>query len=399
MAVVRQPKEIPVAAAVERERRPPWWAKAAFSFVALLVTLLVLEFGVRVAFPQDLDFFAWQKIGRASSQPGLKYELIPNARNRSYIGVPVSVNSVGLRDREVQVPKPPGTVRILAVGDSITFGYGVRLEDTYEKVLERELGRSAPPGRRYEVVNAGVEALDLDNYLAFLRLRAPDLQPDLVIVGIALNDVRQYREESQPPPVAVKAGLSARASDLVRPMNGLLLGHSQLYLLGYMSLKSFLYRTGVLDINAQHGYDFLAVEPPSPRQERAWASTMVQLERIAALARARGYPLVLVVFPVEVQLGPASLDFYRREFRVALGPEALSGDPQRRLAAFGAAHGVPVVDLLPAFRRADAEALYLRNRSITHDPVHPNPRGHRIAGEEVYRVVAANADRLLPATR
>src|SRR5260370_1025014 len=72
-----------------------------------------------------------------------------------FIGVPVAINSLGLRGDEVSVPKPPRTIRIVAVGDSITFGYGIPVEDTYAKILERCLNQGVFGGARYEVLNGG----------------------------------------------------------------------------------------------------------------------------------------------------------------------------------------------------------------------------------------------------
>src|SRR5262245_60753707 len=106
---------------------------------AAVLALLALELAVRVALPQDAGFFDGSAIKRPSARPGLRYELIPGSRTTNYVGVPVSVNRLGLRDREVSVPKPAGTFRILGVGDSVTFGYGVRVEDTYLRILEDRL--------------------------------------------------------------------------------------------------------------------------------------------------------------------------------------------------------------------------------------------------------------------
>src|ERR671931_300174 len=104
---------------------------ALLAVLAFALTLGALEGAVRMLVPQDLDFFNTEKIVRPATQSGARLELIPGARSASYIGVPVSINSVGLRDdHEVTIPKPPGLVRVLGVGDSVTFGYGVRLEET-----------------------------------------------------------------------------------------------------------------------------------------------------------------------------------------------------------------------------------------------------------------------------
>src|SRR5262245_29159034 len=53
-------------------------------------------------------------------------------------------NALGLRDYEFAEEKPPGTYRIVVVGDSVTFGPGVGLDETFAKRLERKLAADAP---------------------------------------------------------------------------------------------------------------------------------------------------------------------------------------------------------------------------------------------------------------
>ena len=299
---------------------------------AVLATLLALEMAVRVALPQDMAFFDGSAIKRRSEQPGFRYELIPGGYAPRYVGVPVSVNRLGLRDREVDVPKPRHTVRVLGVGDSVTFGYGVRLEETYLKILEGKLGEGARGGRRYEVVNAGVEECGLDAYDHAVRTLAPRLEADLVLVGIVLNDIQRYDDLEHPArrrEASLEPGLARRA-------HGALLARSQLYHASVLAARSLLYRFHVLDVADLYGSPLRAVRQEGAPIERAWASSLGVLERLVAAARARRLSVVFVVFPVEVQLDEAAIARYRRDFGVSVPARALDGEPQRRLLAFGA---------------------------------------------------------------
>jgi lysophospholipase L1-like esterase len=309
-------------------------------------------------------------------RPGLRYELIPGGFAADYVGVPVSVNRLGLRDRELAVPKPAGTVRILGVGDSVTFGYGVRLENTYLKVLEARLNERTRGTARHEVVNAGVEECGLDAYYHAVETLAPVLEPDLVLVGIVLNDVQRYGDLEAPSPPRAEPGLARR-------VHGRLLARSQLYHASVLAARSLLYRWRVLDVADLYGSPLRAVSQRGEVIEGAWASSLSVLERLVALTRAKGLRLVLVVFPVEVQLDRAAIERYRRDYGVDVPESALDADAQRRLAAFGAAHDVPLIDVLPALRAAGGADLYLRSGPIRFDPVHFSPRGHRIIGEEI----------------
>lgn len=96
-------------------------------------------------------------------------------------------NSLGFRDEEHERSKPPGVFRIVALGDSFTYGVGVDFEESYLVRLERML--NARPHTRVEIIKRGIpryfpaaERLVLEHYgLAF--------EPDLVLVGVLPNDV------------------------------------------------------------------------------------------------------------------------------------------------------------------------------------------------------------------
>ncbi|MGD0964987.1 MAG: SGNH/GDSL hydrolase family protein [Candidatus Acidiferrales bacterium] len=315
----------------------------------------------------------------------------PGSHQESYVGAPVVINNLGLRGRDTSIAKPPGVFRIIGVGDSITFGYGVRAEDTFLQVLERDLNASAPAGMRYEVINAGVPATGLEYYTHFIEHQAPALQPDLILVCMALNDIDPLLD---PEPVEGQAQKSA-----FRSANGYLLQHSYLYNAMYVPTKSLLYRFNVLHLKDNEGFGFLAIEPPSPEQEKARQRVNQYLRRIEAFTRAHGQRLGIVVFPVEPQLSQQSLQMYERLLHLYLGPEALNGQPQRWIGQMGADIRVPVLDLLPAMRKADRGQLFLRNQSISIDPVHPSPVGHQVAGDEIARFLRSPRVALVPSTR
>lgn len=100
--------------------------------------------------------------------------------------IPVSISNQGLRDRTYQMPKPKNTRRILVLGDSFTWGWGVKVEDTFAKVLEKQLGRELP---EIEVINAGVTGYGTDQELLWLEKIGYKFEPDIVIVFFFVNDL------------------------------------------------------------------------------------------------------------------------------------------------------------------------------------------------------------------
>lgn len=104
-----------------------------------------------------------------------------------HTGVQISVNSHGMRDREYDAQKPAGSLRIMAIGDSWTFGVGMNNQDTWPKRLEALL---TTPERPAAVMNTGVSGYETYHEALYYKELAPQFEHDLVLVGIyPVNDV------------------------------------------------------------------------------------------------------------------------------------------------------------------------------------------------------------------
>ena len=105
-------------------------------------------------------------------------------------------NDHGWRDRERAFGKPVGALRVLALGDSNTFGPLVTQQATWTAVLESRL-RDA--GCRVEVLNMAYPGWGTDQQLEALRHEGPRYRPDVVILQFSTNDLTDnLRDPSQP---------------------------------------------------------------------------------------------------------------------------------------------------------------------------------------------------------
>lgn len=105
-----------------------------------------------------------------------------------FAGVPVRINRLELRDdREYALEKSPKTVRILVLGDSVTFGHGSVAEHAYPSLLEQKL-RVWRPDVDWQVWNAAVPGYNTSQELAQLLEVGPRFKPDVVVVGFFEND-------------------------------------------------------------------------------------------------------------------------------------------------------------------------------------------------------------------
>lgn len=164
----------------------------------LLFTLIFgaggLELFVRLAYSDggnfDIEMWRYAKdLKRVSQLPGVGHEHRPNTAG-VFMGVPVAINSAGLRDREYPQAKRPGVARILMLGDSVTFGWGVPDEGTTSRALERRLN---PPGgpARFEVINTGVGNTNTAMQAAYFMHRGVHFQPDVVVLNYFINDAEE----------------------------------------------------------------------------------------------------------------------------------------------------------------------------------------------------------------
>lgn len=124
---------------------------------------------------------------RPSTVPDVIYELKPGL-DTCFQGVRVRTGADGLRsDGGLRAPGPPGLFRILLLGDSQAFGWGLEEAETLGARLAAELG--GPAADRVEVVNAGVPGYNTGQEAAYLRARGLRHRPDCVMVLFIPNDL------------------------------------------------------------------------------------------------------------------------------------------------------------------------------------------------------------------
>jgi lysophospholipase L1-like esterase len=333
-------------------------ANALLALASVAGALLVAEIGVRLLVgPVPLDLRApWlrnrmrvpEAIRASSPFPGVPYVLEPDARVRhEFVSDPrgyfdedgtitYRTNALGWRGPAFQPEKPEGSFRIVAIGDSFTFGAGVREEDLFLTHLQAALDQSNPP--RYEVINLGVMGFNAAHEAALLEHYAVGLDPDLVLIFFVLNDAEVLLPRALRP-----QGLAAlpREPAVVAPWS-LLVDH-----LRVRWRNRERNRAWVSDMHANF-------EPEHPGWKRAQQAFALE----KALSRKHDFDLVLVIFPLMWELDDYPLAAIHA-----------------KVAAAARDLGIPVLDLLDAFRGEDTESLWVHPSNH-----HPNEKAHAIAG-------------------
>ena len=169
------------------------------ALAALALSGLTLEAGIRVQYYRkvqaQLDNRNVQgqndslgSLKQYSRNPKIIFELQPGLADVEFKDVPVSSNSMGFRGPEITQEKPADTVRIVGLGDSVMFGWGVRQEESYLAQLQ-DLLTEAYPQKTWEVINTGVPGYNTVMEVATMREKGLALEPDIVILNFVTNDL------------------------------------------------------------------------------------------------------------------------------------------------------------------------------------------------------------------
>lgn len=162
---------------------------ACLAFI-LVLTLALSELAVRLVGYSTIYFYdpIYMPFAENSEIP---FVLKPDMHDvRAHGNILINTDHLGLRNMitgKTYGPKAANEFRIAVLGDSVTFGYGVKTEDTYSYVLEQMLNK-ASSGCKVTVFNFGVSSYSVKEMAATLRERAIKIDPDLVLVGVIYGD-------------------------------------------------------------------------------------------------------------------------------------------------------------------------------------------------------------------
>jgi hypothetical protein len=275
--------------------------------------------------------------------------------------IPVSINYLGFRNEEFSVQKPKDTFRILNLGDSVAFGWEVRVENTYGKKLEHYLNESSD-GIQYEVINVGIPTWNLEAERNFLLDEGLEYQPDLIILDITIvNDI--YGKNK-----AVSEDRSL-----------------------FQWLRDHTYGWPFLTTNVrfllakQMGPEaFPVLNPPKEasgyypldENDETWDRVWKLIEEMYRASQANDADFVMLIFPTAYQVNSAD------------HPDI----PQRVLVDRAKQIDVKCIDLLPVYKMVCKDANPVKcegyeNLLFADVWMHPNVLGHQLAYEALISTI------------
>jgi lysophospholipase L1-like esterase len=286
----------------------------------------------------------------------LYWKLKPNQNCYTKIDhKPVRINSQGTRGPEFLPEKPVHTLRILSLGDSRTFGWGLSEPETYTAQLEQMLRRQFGGAKTIEAINAGVNAWGYPQMLVYFRDTALRYRPDIVVIGDA-NLWSQFSDRNSPE-------FAERFMWRVRLKN----------LLRRFALFHFVDAVAEMKLRNFYGQIRLKFVPVDPRQDTLFKEQQQKdpdalfrsaIEGLCRAALTNHVQPILLYLPFEYELTATNASSVLKAKR----------ELSRQL-------GVPLVDLTPDLQPV-GKALYLEA-----DPVHLNVRGNEIVARRLFETV------------
>jgi hypothetical protein len=214
-------------------------------------------------------------------------------------------------------------------------------------------------GKHVQVINAGVPGWNLENAIAYLQAEGLNYEPDLILLGLTIaNDI--------------KGDSALLAGNQPAPIKWL---RSNTYLWPFLTVQMRW-----MQARAEGRDRIDVIDPPTapdkyfptdPQSEQ-WDEFWSLVSAINRLAEEKDVPVVLIIFPLELQV----ID------------ETYPTLPQELLAARATEAGIPAIDPLSAFRQACLEKpdgkCQFEDRYLFADVwMHPSAYGHKLVADEL----------------
>ncbi len=379
--------------------------------VSIVIAALIAEVGFRIYGLFDENRGLKNCMGSVNQK--YHHSFKPNSRFRLISSVPgeydvgVHINNYGFRGHDVAMEKKPGVIRIMAVGDSFTFGVGANDDETIPSLIEQGLRMQ---NINAEMINAGFGSYS--TVLHYLRLRDEYLEfkPDLVLLLFDFSDLADdWRGERSL--IYDKSGNILRCDpvyvdgkydwQLVICSHSRLCSYShnkiirtieKIRILGfanYIKAKLAGKRAKSLIIaneNAYYsgrdpveydGYLMIRGRERLPYILEHFKRTEKYLNKIKELLAARHIPMILVIYPYGIHVGPDEWAQGRVYWGFEKGRVYSDYYAFDLLENYAHDNGIPCINLLPEF-------LKNRDKKLFFDvDGHFTPEANHIAAQAI----------------
>ncbi len=331
-------------------------------FISVSLTLIVLEISTRLfyefRFPVRNDF-SLVKTYRISKNKNLIYELVPGSVIK-YDGVTYKINKYGFRDFNYSTKKPNNVKRIAIVGDSITYGWKVKIKNTFHKQLEEMLNTRTKT--LWEVLGFGIVGYTTQQEYYLIKDKVLKFSPDIIILQMCPNDyersvsIKKYMKKNKI--------ILTRYKDFPIPY---VFGHNNISY--FMMKKSYFFR--FLNLRTYWFVKKYLNNKFSPKEYFfiGEQNGLEYLSKIIRMLKERKIKLFVVIFPYRLKSG-------NKKYKYSHFHDITKKVLQQK--------NVKYLDLYKPFNVPPRDDIWV-------DQVcHPNKRGFKIATELTFEQLYKN---------
>ncbi len=262
-----------------------------------------------------------------------------------YENKPVFINSKGLRDYEFSYKKPNNIYRIIVLGDSVTFGHGVEISQTYVKLLEKKLNFKF--SNKFQIINTGIPGYNTKKEADYFEVELYKYNPDMVLVELLFNDAEIFDDPRRKNIKTQQFNLFHARRNIIFSRDFVIAG----------LFKKFLFHIGVLKDNVYSYNDY--IRDTVKENSRSWIEFKESIKRLKDFSIKYNFKIIFVSF-----IG------YRGHGRYQEVDKKMLKELKR--------YDIRIIDLRQDFKREKTDRV---------SPVdyHPGPKGHRIAAKGIYK--------------
>lgn len=356
-------------------RHHNWWQNILSFFLFAILGVLALEAFFNFAGVGNEEFLEPDSMLGVRHIAGKKVVWRLEGFSDDYL------SKAGLRDSEHQITRKADTYRIILLGDSATEGLQVELNETYGKILEKQLGLHVPQNKKQlEVINFGCSSYSNGQEMLQLESQAAKYKPDLVVLMYNrgdyienIRDPRTLKAEARPYFYLDEKGSLKQDNTIMdlnkehfkkNPLLSCLREKSRIYgVLSHtnlaLSLNEGLYiklRNSVLKLFSANKKQWQKVVDPPYTIKDPWQVTDRLISRVKSDCKSMGSKFMLVCFP-----------------NVVNDPEYAKQISQ--LAEKAKAENFAYLDLTPDYAGTSASKLFLK--------YHFSAEGHKVAAKRI----------------
>ena len=358
--------------------------------ITSLVLLITAELIMRLVYglpPSTMDHFSLSKSNYYQKDDELGHVPRKNIRGlhskKGSFSTTFRTNTRGLRDKEYTLTKTDGVSRIVIIGDSFTWGWGVNDDEIYTERLEAMLSNT-------ETINLGVTAYSLSQEISYFQREGLRYNPDILMVGFYLDDIIRGPGRNVINKSVQQSKTSTQREVQKNRLRVKLYENMKKYVLHKSALYQFivdrigtkrtlvnaLANIGVINLTEFEDLDTNlkpALKNYPAKINKCWEVTQSELLQLKQITHNKGIKLIIVIIPsphsiVEKRFEDAISHsiYHKRDFDL--------DKPYSLLTDFASSNNIDLVNPIEVYRQAHKEGILLYLKK----DVHINATGHEV---------------------